>query len=205
MLSSHFLDAHHVPETMQGQLNSQVSPVTAGRPAGGFSAAIAPPSPFQAVLDRLMSMPDPSDSFERERRQLASVDTQLLTMNPYVNIKAVMAAHPEQAVFYADGAIQIQQARAQSVLPPVSQAPGLSDPLALTQVVAPVLSDNKPFRQVVAATALSALAMGSGAQVAAKVTHPEHLNALLNRAVATPVGRLNAAYTVRNDHSFWDK
>lgn len=202
MLSSHFLDAHHVPETMQGQLNSQVSPVTSGRPAGGFSAAIAPPSPFQAVLDRLMSMPDPSDSFERERRQVASVDTQLLTMNPYVNIKAVMAAHPEQAVFYADGAIQIQQARAQSVLPPVSQAP---DPLAHARVMAPVLSDNQPFQHVVAATAVSALAMGSGAQLRAEVTHPEHLNALLHRAVATPVGKVNPAYTVRNDHSFWDK
>lgn len=191
MLSTHFLDAH----LMNGPVQS-VSP-------GGGSAAVqtSPASPFQAVLERLMTVPDPFDlEWLTQERQVEG--SQLLTLNPYVNIKAVMAAHPEQQVFYAEGAIRIQEARAQSVLPPVPQGP---PPPVVHEASVPALRDNEPFRQVVAATAVSSLAMGTGLKARAEVTHPEHLHALLQRVVATPVSKVNRAYDVRNDHTFWDK
>lgn len=191
MLSTHFLDAHQVIDLRNGAFSV----------GGLFSAQTAPASPFQAVLDRLMTMPEAFD-FEAQTRERQVTDAQLLTLNPYVNIKAVMAAHPEQEVFYADGAIRIQEARTQSVLPPVPQ---LAPPQVVHEARVPALRDNQPFRQVVAATAVSALAMGTGMQTRAEVRQPEHLHALLQRAMATPVGKLNRAYGVRNDHTFWDK
>lgn len=191
MLSTHFLDAH--------QVNGQMNPVS---PVGGWiSSQRAPASPFQVVLERLMTQPDPLALEERTRERQVE-GSQLLSLNPYVNIKAVMAAHPEQHVFYADGAIRIQAARSQSVLPPVPQ---VSEPQVMHEAVVPALRDNQPFRQVVAATAVSALAMGTGLKARAEVTHPEHLHGLLQRALATPVSKVNRAYDVRNDHTFGDK
>lgn len=167
--------------------------------AAELSPFQAPATPFQHLLERMMSEP----LQEQRERQAASTDATLLTVNPHMNIRAVMAAHPEQEVFYADGAIRVQAAAARSVLPPVSQAPSLrlSDP----SLVPVAITDTQAFQQVIAPTALAALAMGTGLRARAEVSHPEHLSYLFKRTASTPVGKANLAYPVENQHAFWDQ
>lgn len=198
MLSSQFSDTGSV----KTQLSASVIFPDQGIPdvlkAG--NALQAPPTPFQRLLERMM-FEQPIQA-GRDRHDSAP-DATLLTVNPHMNIRAVMAAHPEQEVFYADGAIRVQTAAARSVLPPVSQIPLLR---ALEAPLTPVaITDTQPFQQVIAPTALSALAMGTGLRARAEVGHPQHLNYLFKRTASTPVGKVNPAYTVENQHTFWDQ
>ncbi len=150
-------------------------------------------TPFQRMLERMM--------FEEihESREGHRTEPTLLSVNPHMNIKAVMAAHPEQDVFYADGAIQIQKAAAPvAAMHPTQYQNRLPEPVVH-------VAENEAFRQVIAPTALSALAMGTGVRARAEVRHPDHMHHLFKRTAATPVGKVNYAYVVRNDHTFWDK
>lgn len=197
MSSSQFMDIRYV--TTQ-QPSSVISPDQVIPEAlKARNVLDAPSTPFQRMLERMMF----EQLQESRDRHDVNTDPTLLSVNPHMNIKAVMAAHPEQEVFYADGAIRIQQAAATTAVPPVAAIPRQA--VAPPQLIPPVQTDNRPFRQVMAPTAVSALAMGNGLRTPAEVTHPDHLSTLFKRAASTPVSRVNPAYIVRNDYTFWDK
>lgn len=195
MLSSQFSDVRYIKTQSAASVIAPDQVISEALKAR--SVLQAPTTPFQRLLERMMF-----EQIQEGRDQHnPTPDPSLLTVNPHMNIRAVMAAHPEQEVFYADGAIRVQEAVARAVLPPVSHIPVAPQ----TPLIPPAITDTQPFQQIIAPTAVAALAMGSGLRARAEVSHPDHLSYLFKRTASTPVGKVSRAYLAENQHTFWDK